>query len=303
MAAKVPIISKQYLLDVPLPTHGGRYAVISHASIMQYIEDKIAQNGLVIQDQIFKAAQFGQVASGVYHIKHEQDEEIGLMVSFVNSYNKLIRFGCTVGGYNKIHHNYFIAKSVATWTRKHTGTADAEAQQHISDQIDMIATYYNNIIKSRDIMRNNPLIPQLRASILGYIYFEKGLLTVEQAAQVKRNISSSLLDYPSENLWQLYNHITMVLKSSHPRDWISCQGEVHDILLNMYASNLSAKVNNDDEDIPGQLDMFNEPDHLGAVVSGLTETEKDELNDAIEESGFINNPNTFTAPEPESYDL
>jgi hypothetical protein len=313
MPSKVPIITKQYLQDASLPNHGGKYTVISHTSIIKYIEDKIAQNGLVIEDCIFRAAQFGQVAAGTYHIKNEQDDEIGLMIGFVNSYNKLLRFGCTVGGYNKKYKNYYIARSVATWKRKHTGNADIEAQEHISDQIDLVSKYYDNIIKSREIMRNVALIPQLRASILGYIYFEKNLLTVDQVSQLKRNLNDKVLDYPSSNLWELYNHITMVLKSSHPKDWITSQSEVHDILLNMYCSNLSKKVNNDNESLPGQLQMFDEPDELGKYVSGINE----DIEKAIDEElngGFVNmadsviidtdNQDDLNIPdEPEVYDL
>lgn len=316
MPPKVPIISKQYLQDVPLPTHGGKYAVLSHGSIMQYIEDKLAQNGLIIEDTVFRAAQYGQIVTGTYHIINDQDNEIGLMVSFNNSYNKMVRFGCTVGGYNKFYKNYYIARNVATWNRKHTGTIDAEAIQHINDQIDMIAAYYNNIVKSRTILSNCPIIPQFRAAILGYLYFEKGLMTIDQASQLKRNLTSALLDYPCDNLWELYNHVTMVLKSSHPKDWIDHQGKVHDIIL-YYASTVAPKINNDDEGLPGQLGMFDEPDHLGAVVTEggeamaniadktivmeRTTSESDDID--VLNTGFINSPNTFVAPEPESYDL
>jgi hypothetical protein len=105
----------------------------------------------------------------------------------------------------------------------------------------------------------------------------------------------------------------MVLKSSHPKDWITSQSEVHDILLNMYCSNLSKKVNNDNESLPGQLQMFDEPDELGKYVSGINE----DIEKAIDEElngGFVNmadsviidtdNQDDLNIPdEPEVYDL
>lgn len=276
MPKKVPIITRDYLKDVPLPVYtGGTYTVISHETIIAFMEQEIVNKGLVIEHREFKAARGGQIATGKYHVKYADDPEIGLMIGFVNSYDKSTRFRCTVGGFNKIYGNSYIIGGDQTWVRKHTGTADKEAEQHISDQITIASTHYDKIVRHRELFKKIAIIPQLKASILGYLFFEKELLSVDQANMIIKNIKSQAFRYKAATLWGLYNHITISLKSSHPLEWIKNQGEVHDILLNTYALNMVEKENNDDENLPGQLNVFDQAPE--------TEVSEEEKTAAVED--------------------
>lgn len=260
MPQKIPIITRSYLKDVPLPVYAtGRYTVISHETIISFMEQEIVNAGLHIEDQEFRAARGGQIATGKYHVKYADDPEIGLMIGFVNSYDKSTRFGCTVGGFNKIYGNSYINAGDQTWVRKHTGNADKEAEQHIKDQIAIASTHYDKIVRHRELFKKIQIHPQLKASILGYLFFEKELLTADQANTVIKNIKlKDSFRYKAATLWGLYNHITIALKSTHPLEWIKTQSQVHDILLHTYALNLVEKENNDDEVLPGQTNLLDE---------------------------------------------
>lgn len=294
MPKKVPIITRDYLKDVPLPTYDtGRYTVISHETIIAFMEQEIVNKGLFIEDREFKAARGGQIATGKYHVKYADDPEIGLMIGFVNSYDKSTRFRCTVGGFNKIYSNSYIIGGDQTWVRKHTGTADKEAEQHIAEQISIAATHYDKIVRHRELFKKIAIIPQLKASILGYLFFEKELLSVDQANMIIKNIKSGAFRYKAATLWGLYNHITISLKSSHPLEWIKNQGEVHDILLNTYALNMVEKENNDGEKLPGQLDAFeqvSEAEKTAAVedyLSSIGEPTQEEIDSLYEDKDEV----------------
>lgn len=258
MPKKIPIISRDYLRDVPLPTYtGGRYTVISHESIISFMEKCLEENNLFVEDRQFRAARGGDIAIGRYHIRYKDDPEIGLMISFINSYDKSTRFRCVVGGYNKIYGNSYVNgdNSLADWSRKHTGTADSEAEDHIRDQIAIASTFYDKILRNRALFKRINIIPQLKASILGYLYFEKELIMSEQAATIIDTLKSDLYRYKASTLWGLYNHITMAIKNTHPTEWLNAHYQVHEILLNTYALNLIDR-DNSEEDLPGQLDLF-----------------------------------------------
>lgn len=273
MPQKIPIISRDYLKDVPLPQYvGGRYTVISHEAIISFLEQEIANKGLYIENREFRASRAGRVATGCYHVKYSDDKEIGLMVGFVNSYDKTVRFSCTVGGFNKIYGNNYIDSGDQTWLRKHTGTADKEAEEHISDQLNNAAAHYDKIVRHRALFKRIPIHPQLKASILGYLFFEKELLTADQAnALVKNMKSKTYASYKGTSLWGLYNHISIVLKSTHPLEWLKNQSAVHNILLNTFALNIAEKENNDNEILPGQLNVFDQLVESPITVSNGTD--------------------------------
>jgi len=280
MPQKIPIITRDYLKDVPLPVYAtGRYTVISHETIISFMEQEIVNAGLHIEDREFRAARGGQIATGKYHVKYADDPEIGLMIGFVNSYDKSTRFGCTVGGFNKIYGNSYINCGDQTWVRKHTGAADKEAEQHIQDQIAIASTHYDKIVRHRALFKRIDLNPQLKSSILGYLFFEKELLSVDQANAIIKNIKSQAYRYKAATLWGLYNHITIALKVTHPLEWIKTQSQVHEILLNTYALNLTDKENNDGETLPGQLNAFEQPEAFISdedkteIVEGIVNTE------------------------------
>jgi hypothetical protein len=68
-----------------------------------------------------------------------------------------------------------------------------------------------------------------RAELVGRLYFEEDLLNTEQLTLIKHQMHSPKFDYNADtkSLWALYNHITLSLHKSHPKDWLDHQRLVH----------------------------------------------------------------------------
>lgn len=135
MPAKTSYTTAERLMAVPLPNHGGRYSVVSHGHIIKETKDQLDKAGFVIDKQLYKMSLDGQMAQGIYHIKHGNDPDMGLMFAWSNSYNKMMRFKCGIGAHVFVCDNGVLSGDIANYARKHSGTAVQDVNNHIQSQL------------------------------------------------------------------------------------------------------------------------------------------------------------------------
>ena len=157
-----------------------------------------------------------------------------MMFAWVNSYDKSTKFKCAIGSYGYASMNRFISGDMGSWIRKHTGSADQEANDVITAQVDVADSYYNQLVLDKENMKNIVLDVKTRAELMGRLYFEHRIVTTEQLSLVRQEIKAPSFEYSGspDSLWALYNHITHALKSSHPKQWMDQQRMIHWFLTN-----------------------------------------------------------------------
>ena len=94
MPRKIKDVTKDYLVNVPLPVHGDTYTVISHQSIIDYAYAELANQGFGVVDEEYRCNHDGQIAQGIYRLQYNSDPELSIMFAWTNSYNKQIKFKC-----------------------------------------------------------------------------------------------------------------------------------------------------------------------------------------------------------------
>ena len=124
MAIRTKDCTKEYLTSVALPNHAESYTVISHEFIINHTMEQLALHGFTVEKETYRSNSDGSIAQGIYYINYDKDPEIGLMFAWSNSYNKLMRFKCAMGGYVFICMNGVVAGDMGSYGRKHLGTAD-----------------------------------------------------------------------------------------------------------------------------------------------------------------------------------
>lgn len=259
MKVSMPIVTESYLRSVTLPNHANSYTVISHGFIIDNVKQQLANNNLTILNESYKIANNGDIAQGSYVIKPANDTDLGILFSWVNSYNKKVKFQCIAGATASPTLPYsatYIPGNIGSFVRKHTGNADQEAIQHIHDQINQCSLYYNTIVRDHENFSKLILGKEKHAEILGLLYFIDKLLTPTQSSTIVNNIKDPLL--PSLNsLWDLYTHVSIALRKSHPLDWISNHIAIHTYMNKIFKSltpvSELAKLADDN---PNQLDLF-----------------------------------------------
>jgi len=236
MPTKIGSVDKTTLLNVPLPNHGATYTVISHKFVMDTVEKELQARGYEIKEEVYRSTSNGQIATGAYQLNHNSDPELSLMFAWTNSYNKQVKFRAVTGAKILANDTYMILGEQGSWIRKHTGTADKEAEQSIIDQITHADLYYNKLIEHKNKMKDTPLTTRSQANLLGVLFAEYNVLSSEQANYVKTQMKAPSYFYANGNdtLWAFYNHLTGAIAEAHPKTWLEDQRLAHYLITNEF---------------------------------------------------------------------
>lgn len=234
--------TKAFLENAALPTHGKTYTVVSHKEVMDHTQKLLKVNGLTVDNQIFRASHNANVAQGIYHVSSPgmtKDVDMGMMFAWTNSYDKSTRFQCGIGAYVFVCNNGMIHGDLATFGRKHTGTANADIAGHISSQIGMANNKFNQLVKDKNNMKIIPLSIKEQAELLGRLFADEKLLDTQQLSIVKSEMDKSSFNYGLAdclNAWSFYNHVTHAFKKTHPRNWMDNQSKFHNFMSSQILS-------------------------------------------------------------------
>lgn len=237
MPIKTIFVDADHVRTASQPNHGGRYALIPHGTIIDEARQHLAQAGLDIAEETYKTTLDGQVAQGIYKLKHSADPEMGLMFAWSNSYNKMMRFKCAIGGQVFVCANGVVSGDLGNYHRKHSGSALHDVKIHIMDQISKAHQYYTDLIDTKEHLKTVMLTKKAKAEILGTLYAEQEILTLTQVGIVKREMDKPSFEYGNvdpDSAWMMYNHITHALKDSHPLHYLTDHQKVHTMFVDQF---------------------------------------------------------------------
>ena len=196
----------------------------------------------------------GQVAQGIYHLSHTGGSlDMGMMFAWSNSYNKTMRFKCGIGGYVFVCSNGVLRGDIGNYSRKHSGTALQDVIVQINNQIVHAKEHYDSLVYDKNMLQNVILTPKDKGRILGELFAFDEVLTLTQVGIVKREIDKPTHQYSGnpDSAWDMYNHITLDLKESHPGTYMKDHQRVHQYFVDTYGNLVTTQVDPDDEeDIP-----------------------------------------------------
>ena len=232
MPRKIKNVTRDYIVNVPLPNHADTYTVISHESIIDYAFQELTNQGFGIVEEEYRCTADGQIAQGIYKLQYNSDPELSLMFAWANSYNKQMRFKCAVGTYINNNGAVMIAGDMGSYNRKHTGSADVDTVVSMRSQITNAMMYYDQLVDAKNEMKEIQLTDRRQAEILGILFAEYEVLTTEQASFVRNQLTKPSFFYNGgkNTLWAFYNHVTLALQQSHPRTWMEDQRVLHFVL-------------------------------------------------------------------------
>ena len=236
MSKRPSTTTHEYLINAALPEQTDTYTVIPHAAIISRTKDALAKKGFVIERELYRCNEGAQVAQGIYHLKYGSDPDMGMLFGWANSYDKSMRFKCSIGGYVHASLASIIGGNMDTFGRKHTGSADEEVFDKIDEQIENAELYFSQLIADKDAMKVLVAPAELRAQFMGKIYFINDLITGEQLSTVKAEFKkpSFVYDGIENSVWQMYNAIIYSLQKAHPKTWMDQQRMIHYLLCREY---------------------------------------------------------------------
>lgn len=283
MGKRPKTTTQEYLTSAPLPEQTETYTVISHQTVIDATKKTLNAMGFEIEREFYRCNEGAQIASAVYHLKYGDDPDIGMLFAWANSYDKSMRFKCSVGGY--VHESLvsIIAGNMGSWGRKHTGDADDETVTTIDTQLINAEEYFKVLMKEKDTMKNIFVSDSKRAEVLGKMYFEHELLTTEQMSVIKQefNKPSHIVSGIENSLWKMYHAILVALQKAHPKTWMDQQRLVHELLQKEFLQNVGMPVipvqnsvvtENKQEVIANQLDLEDVIKEIEAEVNPIADS-------------------------------
>jgi len=289
--------TKQYLESAALPNHGKSYTVISHKQIIDNTLQLLDQSGFEIIREIYRANGNAQVAQGIFHIKPKystdsqilEENELGMMFAWTNSYDKSVRFQCAIGGYVMVCYNGMVCGDMMTFARKHTGSADNEIKMQISNQIKNAEKYFKKILDTRDSLRSLPLTKKQQSEMLGRLYFQEDVLETSQLTCIKSELENPSYDYKcdQDNAWAFYNHVTHGLKKAHPRNWLSDSKNFHEFITADLLGNMGI-TQNDSVDLSKYETVMDNTEIDIEIEDAYIEVSEPSINSSMEHQlGYI----------------
>lgn len=237
MPKKIQDCTKASLIDIALPVHGDSYTVISHESVMDMSATALANAGFSIADEEYRATADGNIAQAIYRLTYNNDPELSMMFAWTNSYNKQVRFKCGVGAFINKTGTVMVCGDMGNWSRKHTGTADEETLNTITDQIANAQMYYDQLVSDKEAMKQVPMTKRKQAQMLGILFAEYQILTTEQASIIRNQMHKPTHVFEeSGSLWAFYNYVTLALQHSHPKTWMEDQRVLHYFISSIIGS-------------------------------------------------------------------
>ena len=244
-----------FLENQPLPNHGKSYTVVSHKEVIENTKNLLENSGFTIRKEIYKANMNAQVAQGVYHIYPSQsindnivnENELGMMFAWTNSYDKSTKFQCAIGAYVMVCSNGMMCGDMMNFKRKHTGSAGHDIVMQLSNQIKNGEKHYTRILNDRDSLKNVTLTNREQSELLGRLFADDEIITSSQVSIIKKEMKKPSFNYDclDDNAWAFYNHVTHSLKVSPPRDWMQDSQNFHDFMMNEVVAKQSVSAKSD----------------------------------------------------------
>jgi hypothetical protein len=251
---KIKTQTESYLRNTQLPAATQSYTPIAHGDIIDEVRKALTDANFTIESELYKAEHNGEVAAGYMEISTDlEDPDMSMTFNWTNSYNKMLKFSCGIGGFILENKVPFVSKDAeVTWARKHTGTAKTESTQMINAMVSHAQQHFAKIIAMKDKFKAIPVDRAEYSTLMGLLFFDKDFLGIEQSTQIRNEYNTPSFDYSNKGtLWEVYKMIMFGVKEQSPKTWYKQQIELNTFITLRYYHGVPAGFDNtnvDDED-------------------------------------------------------
>lgn len=225
------------------------YTPVSNKLIMDLIEDKLRDNGLVVQSEEYRVARnnVGAIKGiiGSYNITTD-DAEYGQKVMFRNSYDKSMSFAIVCGMQVWICSNGCISGEYQ-YRRIHKGiirddnssTTIDDVQDYIIGGIGALQNSFEHTAEQLNELKHFDVSPKEAYDIVGQLFFEIKAISITQMSIIQKEFENSRnfnhLGESNFTAFDLYNHITESLKTSHPLTYVKDHVDTHNLFEKVFS--------------------------------------------------------------------
>lgn len=213
--------TKEILLELELPEQTSSYKPVANQRIIQEILEGIDRNGFELVNEHYSIARKGLQSQGRYGLRYNGDKEMGLEVTWQNSYDKSVSFKLAVGAQVFVCTNGACYGSTGSFKKKHVGEIQSITPQRINEFLGRAGDDFEDKIAFRERMKTLDVSKRTAAELVGRMFIEEQIINATQLSIIKREIYAPSFEYNCEgSMWELYNHTTHAAKDSTPALWL-----------------------------------------------------------------------------------
>lgn len=229
------IITLSSLLSVPTPEQTTTYKTITHKQLDELTKQSLIDNNFELESSTYLSAKDGKQAVGRYNIKYGNDPDMGLMIAWQNSYDKIVTVKFAIGGYVFVCSNGMVIGDMGAFKHKHIGDVQEITPSTIGDFIKGASDIFEQMIIDKEKMKIIPTSLQQCAELLGRMYIDDQIITANQLSAIKKQIYEPSYNYGTTNtVWNLMNNITFALREAHPKNWMQQHIDIYTFLKNEF---------------------------------------------------------------------
>jgi hypothetical protein len=301
MRIKTRTKTEEYLRAAALPEQTETYTVISHSFIIEKIREMLAKEGFTVKQELYLGEELGDIGMGFMIMNNNDDPDMSMTFNWTNSYNKKLKFSCSIGGFIYDNNVQFISSNESIqWTRKHTGTALDETELVIENIIKHANEHFTKIIEMKNNYINTKISIKDFGRILGAMYFEKNIITPDIASKIRSEYKRPSQNYTHSNtLWELFKITMGVVKETSPIRWYNQQIKLNDQFAIEYLLMSNQKVIAENLAITEELKQLDGPIRIVQNEQLSLEDIFSETNIVVEEDAVCLPPTQDAIEQPE----
>lgn len=225
-------ITKQQLIDAPLPEETRTYKPVTHGQLMELTEKALEASGFIIENESFSSARGGMVANAKYTIANLKDEEMQLQIAWQNSYNKSLSLKFAIGAKVFICGNGSVSGDMGSFKKKHQGSVQEFTPAAIAEYIQRAGDVFKRMQYEREEMKKIILLDQTIASIIGKAFILEEFISSTELNIIARELKRPTYNYGAPStLWELYQFFTYAMKEVHPSLWMENHVKAHNFFV------------------------------------------------------------------------
>lgn len=230
-AKRVKEVTRQQILDYPLPNWNDSYTVVPNQLIIDTCLEALYKEGLRVKDEFYKQSVGNKFVGGFI-----MDGYGGYNLEFAwkNSYDKTMSVGIGLGSQVFLCSNNCI--SAEHILRKvHRGEADKIVVIFIQESVKQLAETYDKMVTQFDAWKSNEISKRLYAETAGRLYLEDKIVSPRQLSIIRDEMEQESFHYGVENtVYNLYQACTHALKSEPAISFIQTHAKLHQFFTNNF---------------------------------------------------------------------
>lgn len=214
-------LTENQIINIPLPEKTDTYEPVANKFLINLIEEISKDYNYDIYNKEYKASKGGEVVVGIFSFRG-YDEDMGLQMAFLNSYDKSRSVTIATGANVFICSNGMISAE-EIFKRKHTGTVRDEIMVTIENQIVRMRDNFDDLIEFKNTVRNISISVEEMFRLSGDLFFSTDIISTRDLSELKNQFSEKNFGVIGErvSLWQIYNWFTEIFKKTNSVDHIN----------------------------------------------------------------------------------